>query len=306
MEKATDNSITLEIKGELGKHNTIPIDSLVKIAQSLQGLFLSIAEFSIPPDQGVDWNNFKLELSGFKQGSAVPSFTFPKCASATISPYGEQRALVMENFHQVMSALSSGNYGELKAIYPEPSKRNPIVESLYEFTSSFGSSPVLVYVGDSPEKNYSLKRFTPEAKKSLMGNIPKPDDGKTEEVMLGSIKVTTKNGQRTNKVQEAYPQDKHSLSYSPTEISVNGKTYTLNYKLMCTLEKEDGYYVVRNEQLDIIGTGVSQADAESSLNEELDFLYWRLNSLGDEQLSERLRFVKLALNNLVSAVRQWF
>jgi hypothetical protein len=109
--------------------------------------------------------------------------------------------------------------------------------------------------------------------------------------------------QKINKVQEVYSKDKHSLAYSPKEISVNNKMYMLRYPLTCTLEKEDDYYVVCNEQLDIIGTGLNQADAEKNFNEEFDYLYWRLNSLDDNQLSDRLRFVKSALNNFVNAVQ---
>lgn len=67
----------------------------------------------------------------------------------------------------------------------------------------------------------------------------------------------------------------------------------------CLFDKVDNCYVISNDQLDIIATGKTQKEAENNFNEDFNFLYIRLNSLNDNQLSERLISIKSILNNIV-------
>jgi hypothetical protein len=305
MENIVKKDIVLKIEGELGKYKTIPVDSLVKIAESLQELILSIARHDLPCDKTIDLNNFKLDLSGLDEGSVIPSFVFTPRVSPTIDSYEAQRVEVIKKFNRLMDVSDRGVYNDLKTIYPELDRRNAIVESLYDFTSCFGNSPVSIYeVGNNSTKIYSLKEFKRDTKNDLVGTIIKPDNEKTEELMVGSIRVTkTSTGKTRTKVQEVYPRQQLSLSYSPETISVNNKKYILNYPLRCLFDKEEDYYVINNEQLDIIGTGLSREDAETNFNEEFDYLYVRLNSLIDNHLSNRLLGIKLILNNCVKVVQ---
>jgi hypothetical protein len=121
--------------------------------------------------------------------------------------------------------------------------------------------------------------------------------------MVRNIIVTKTSGGKENaKIQERYPKQRYSLAYSPAAISVNSKTYMLSYPLSCLFEKEDGYYVITSEQLDIIGTGLSKEAAEANFNEEFDYLYVRLNSLDDSLLSSRMLRIKSTINNFVKSV----
>ncbi|MBC6426959.1 MAG: hypothetical protein GDA51_10955 [Ekhidna sp.] len=65
--------ISLKIEGELEKFQTLPIESLIKIAESLQELVLSIAKYDLPVNEAINLSNFKLELTDFQKGSAVLS-----------------------------------------------------------------------------------------------------------------------------------------------------------------------------------------------------------------------------------------
>lgn len=69
-----NKGINLQIQGELGRFNTLPIDALVKIAEHLQTLINSIAVHGVDKGNVIDLSNFKLELSAFRTGSAVPEF----------------------------------------------------------------------------------------------------------------------------------------------------------------------------------------------------------------------------------------
>ncbi|MGF1638018.1 MAG: hypothetical protein ACFCUU_13155 [Cyclobacteriaceae bacterium] len=125
---------------------------------------------------------------------------------------------------------------------------------------------------------------------------------KSVEKAFARIRVTKSGGRTTNRIEEVISTTKHSLSYSPEVININEKQYILNFPLRCLFEKEEEYYVINNEQLDIIGTGLTQEDAEKNFNEEFDYLYNRLNSLKDNQLNKRLLRIKSALNSFVKQV----
>ena len=297
--------ISLKIEGELGKFQTLPIESLIKIAESLQELVMSIAKYDLPTNESIDLNNFKLELTDFQKGSAIPSFVLTQRVHPVISDYENQREEVTKKLNTIFEISDKGNYSDLKSLYPEPFKRNKIVEKLYDFTSSFKNSPVSIYEkGNINEKNekYKLKRFNASTKKSLIVDVKEVKEEKLEEKALARIKVTKKRGRTRNSIEEVISIAQHSLSYSPEIINVNRKQYILNFPLRCLFAKEDDYYVINNEQLDIIGTGETQDEAEENFNEEFDYLYNRLNSLNDNQLNKRLLRIKSVLNSFVKEV----
>ena len=85
-------------------------------------------------------------------------------------------------------------------------------------------------------------------------------------------------------------------------IDLGNKKYFLNFPLMCHLEHEDGYYTITCEMLDIIGTGLTEAEAEANFNQEFDFIYTRFHELKDEKLSSRLLNIKKILQIAVKSV----
>ena len=297
--------ISLKIEGELGKFQTLPIESLIKIAESLQELVMSIAKYDLPANEAIDLNNFKLELTDFQKGSAIPSFVLTQRVQPVITDYQNQREEVTKKLNSLFEISDKGSYTDLRDLYPEHFKRNEIVEKLYDFTSSFKNSPVSIYekgnVNENSEK-YSPKKFKASTKKSLIVEVKEIKKEKSEEKAFARIKVTKSGGKTTNRIEEVISTAKHSLSYSPEIININKKQYILNFPLRCLFEKEDDYYVINNEQLDIIGTGLTQDDAEQNFNEEFDYLYNRLNSLQDNQLNKRLLRIKNVLNSFVKQV----
>mgnify|MGYP006203813401 FL=1 len=96
-----EKGISLKIEGELGKNQTLSIDALIKIAESLQALILSIAKYELNKNETIDLNNFKLELNSFTKSSAVPEFVFTKKIQHTISDYQTQRAQVGNKLNQI-------------------------------------------------------------------------------------------------------------------------------------------------------------------------------------------------------------
>lgn len=297
-----EKGISLKIEGELGRYQTLPVDALVKIAETLQELVLSIAKYDLPVDEAIDLNNFKLELTDFKKSSAVPSFVLTPRVQNTFGDFEAQRKTVNSKLNSLLAISDSGNYYDLKEVYPEYIKRNEIVEKLYEFTSSFKNSPVYVYEKDNFDDGYKPKKFKSEVRKKLTVKVSDIQNNKAEENAYASIKII-KTGKKVQKrIKEIVNPLHHSLSYSPEIITVGNRQYLLNFPLRCLFEKEEDFYVINNELLDIIGTGKTPDEAEQNFNEEFDFLHNRLNSLSDDKLSKRMSQIKYTIQLYIKEV----
>lgn len=295
----------IEIGGELGKYNSLPIDILIKLAQDLQELVYTLAKYDLPSNESIDLNNFKIELVGFSKGSAVPKFAYsPRTENKSGHHWQIHRNTVNEKFEKLVEVSNTGDYGKIIELYPEPVKRNPIVENLYSFVNSFGTAPVsFVDYDEVTEKItpiYKINRFKPAVKKELLSEYVEIKEGETESThAVGKIKITVKGGKTHRKIIDTYSGSKFSLEYAPVVIISENAKYFLKYPLRCLFEKEDNYYIIQSEMLGIIGTGLSDNDAENSFAEEFDFLYKRLQSLNDDSLTNHNQLIKNILAHYI-------
>lgn len=294
--------ISLKIEGELGKYQTLPVDALIKIAQTLQELVLSIAKYDLDANETIDLNNFKLELDGFSKSSAVPRFVFTHRIAHTINDADIQRKDVNKKVNDILTITSTGDYYKLRKLYPNALVRNEIVENVYDFANSFKGSPVKIYGARKGKNIYRIQKFKQEVKKNLLVQIIEEPKEKINEKALATVKITKTGNKQRTQIQEVYKTGHNSLSYSPEVININSRQYLFNYPLRCLFEKEDDYFVINNEMLGIIGTGVSQVEAEQNFNEEFDFLFNRLNSLEYSQLGKKMFNAKTFMNVIVKEI----
>lgn len=302
-----EKGISLQISGEVGKNNTLPIDYLVKLAENLQNLILTIARFDLETTGNVDIENFKIELFGFKKGSAVPQFVLTERVNMVVGDdVYKQRKVVSKKFDQLVSVSNSGDYRQLKTVYPDAFKRNQIVEGLYKFVHDIGTTPVKfveVSKNDEIKPLYSVKKFNPQVKKELVSGFveTKQEEEITEDLAVATVKVIHRKGKTINKIQEVYNKKSAGLSYTTEVIVAGGVVYNLAYPLRCLLEKEEDYYIIKSEMLDIIGTGLSEDEAEASFSQEFHYIYTRFNELPESKLSDRIKVIKTILNSLVKS-----
>lgn len=303
-----DKGAFIEIGGELGKYNSLPIDDLVKIAQDLQELIFTIAKYDLSTNEPIDINNFKIELVGFSKGSAVPKFAYTQRTENKTGMYWQvHRNQVNEKFEQLIEVAHSGDYGKVLEMYPEPIKRNPIVETLYAFTNDFGNAPVSFI--DYDEKNekitpiYKINRFKSSLKNQLIVEITEQENSEIEKTeSVGRIREIKSKGKTRYKVLNSYSKDKFSLEYAPTIIVGVSMKFLLKHPLRCLFQKEGDYFVIQSEMLDLIGTGITENDAEKSFGEEFEYIYQRLNSLQDDELTNHNQLIKSILNSIVAKV----
>jgi predicted RNase H-like HicB family nuclease len=299
--------VNLRIEGEIGKYNTLPVEHLVKLAESLQKLIQDIARYQLEGDSAIDLNNFKLELTGFTSGSAIPSFAFtPRLQGIIGGDVYKQQDAVNGHFNNLLAIANTGDYSVLKDELPQASIRNVLVEDLYEFANTFENAPVsIVNIGKGGKivPVYKVNRFKPAVKEKLLTTIKEKEVSKElVNEAVAKVKVIKKGGKTTYK-QKATFEGKHADTGYASETIVHGqKVFILNCPLRCKLEKEDGYYIIESEMLDIVATGRSIDEAEKNFAEEFNFIYERYNQLKDKDLSTRVKRVKNFLNLLVKKI----
>jgi hypothetical protein len=88
-------------------------------------------------------------------------------------------------------------------------------------------------------------------------------------------------------------------SDSYLDLGDNDLKLKLKKKVSCFIQKEEDYYLLTNNELDIISAGTNPTDAISNFSKDFNYLYQRLNGLEDDQLSDRLQGIKKEINKYV-------
>lgn len=298
--------LSLHIGGEIAKNHSLPIDYFIKISNSLQELILSLALNDLTDDISIDVNNFKIELCGFKEGSAVPQFKFTNDIHYTTGvDVINQRKIVSESFEKILEISDKGTFDDIIKLYPSPNVRNELVEKIYNYTNSFENSPVeVIKYGKGGKiinlyKNHKLK---PETKKKLLVQIVKTKDKIEEFHAVGKLTLFKSIKGTKTKITQIYKEQDTTLSYATDKVYIGTKVYILNSVLRNSIEMEDGFFVITSELLDIVATGKTEKEAKDCFAVEFDYIYNRYNQLKNSECSSRILRIKSYLNLLVFKV----
>ncbi len=299
--------LNLRVEGEIGKYNTLPVEYLVKLAQNLQQLLQDIAEHQLEVDGAIDLSNFKVELSGFGIGSAIPEFKFtPRIKAVTSGDILQQRKFVNDKFENYLEVANGGDYSEIRNLIPQVATRNIIVEDLYNFTTTFGNSPfsIVQLKRGKITPVYKINKFKTDVKEKLITTITQSKDLKEEFDAVAKVRIIKRGGIVKRSTQETFVGKHTDTAFSTDTIVHNSRAYILSSPLLCKLEKEDDYYVIESEMLGIVGTGLSIDDAEQNFSEEFHYIYQRYNDLSEKEMSERIRRIKSIINAIVSKIEE--
>lgn len=299
--------ISIQVEGELGKFHTLPVDVLADLGKRLQELILAIARNDIDSSEAITLDHFKIELSGFRSGSAVPEFIFTPRVQLNIGDIIEQRKQVSQRFSSLMQVAAKGLYTETRALYPDAARRSEVVNSLFEFRSSVAAPMALVEMpktkNGKPRKIFALKPFKKETRQLLVTKVIEPTAKKTQFYAVARVKVSTDaSGKKKQRIEEIFEQSKTTLAFAPDTIVFNERVYNLNWPLRCALVHDEDGYSIENEMLGIIGTGPDLDVAEQSFSEEFDFVYRRYQELKESQMTKHVRDVKQVLQFMVASI----
>jgi predicted RNase H-like HicB family nuclease len=302
MKADLSNGLNLRVEGEIGKHNTLPVEYLVKLAENLQKFLQDIAKYQLETDGAIDLNNFKIELSGFRIGSAIPEFVYTsRIKTVTSGDVLEQRKFVNQKFEEYLKIADSGNYELIKAAVPQAVIRNIMVEDIYNFSTTFGNSPLsVVEIQDKKIVTvYKIHKFKPEIKAKLKTTISESENIKEEFDAIAKVKVIRKDGVTKRIPKEIFVGKHADAGFSMDTIIYNETVYSLAFPLRCKLEKEEDYFVIESEMIGVVGTGETMDEAEKNFSEEFHYIFERYNQLPDKKLGERVKRIKTILNSIV-------
>ena len=293
--------ISIRIEGEKTKNQTLPLDVLLKLASNLQELILEVAKSNLHDEQVIKLDNFKIELSGFKGGSAVPQFIFTKEHQSSLGvDVNKQQKQVSDKLAKIISISSKGHFTELKNEFPQPEGRNAVIRSLYGFINSVGNAPLsIVHEDMTPE--FKIQRLSKKAMESLCVEIEKTT---IEEAPVLSViklaKIEVKGEQGRKKILQTY-DEKVKATFDPEIINCKDYQYILKSPLRSSFAEIEGNFVIENELLGIYAYGENIDEAEMMFATEFDYIYTRYNELEESKLSEEVKFIKSYLNQIVKS-----
>lgn len=292
-----DKNIHIRVDGVMTANNSIPIDVLSRIANSLQHLIFDVAKYDLIDEEVIKLDNFKIELCGFKGGSAVPAFTYTRTTQIGIGiDLQKQKERVDESVAKILSIANTGEYNDLITLYPNPEARNAIVKDLFEFTNCVGNSKLSI-VKDNLEPVYKVIKLKKTIADKLTTRIEPVENIELEpQTKLAKIK----EGKRRT-IIHVFDEKVTSTDFSPEVINYKGVQYLLRYPLRCKYDFVDNMVVIENEMLGIYAYGQSADEAEDMFNAEFHYIFERYNELPDEKLDSNVLFVKGVLNQIVKS-----
>ncbi len=97
--------------------------------------------------------------------------------------------------------------------------------------------------------------------------------------------------------------EKIPLAYAPDVIGFNNRKYILNYPLRCLVEQGEDHFIIKYEPLDIYAVGKNMNEASDDFCEEFYYLYQRVASMEDNNLSDRFIVIKNLIKYMVKEIK---
>lgn len=300
------NGIYVRVGGAAGSTNGLALPILDNMFSHLQELIILLSLYELETDSPPNPAEFQLELFDFKPGSAVPAFRIkPNPQQKIIPELDEQKIVVADKFNQLLAFGNDGGYQNFFNQDGLPEVRYTIAEELYGFIYAAGISPISIVEPDPNAANgfkeiYKVPKFTREQSEYLLRPKKRRRAPEEPEEILGLIQ---RIGNR-RRIVDLYENKDTALSIAPISIILEHKTYELHFPLLCTVYKEDGNFIVQNEMLDLYAAGATLDEAELDFYNEFDESYKLLNSINDDQLSERLLRAKQIINTSIKLITE--
>jgi|GEM_PF-5446329 hypothetical protein len=305
MEANILDGVYLRIGGEAGRTNGLSWHIFAAMFDHLQNLITLLAKYEMDTDLSPDLKSFEIELFDFKPGSAVPAFrVVPSVQRTLMSAENEQMNAVAERFDELMSYANNGAYEQFfsKDILEEV--RYDIAEELYGFIQSAGNSPLSIVrpVTDNGKLTYSQVYKVPKFSKMQSEYLLKPSRRrKTAEEPEQIFALIQRVGKRRT-IVDLYENKDTVLSIAPSQIVLDDRIYHLHNPLNCTVQKEDGNFIIENQMLDLVAAGSTLDEAEHDLYKEFHESYQLLSSISDSELSDRLLRAKIMFNAYIKEI----
>lgn len=190
-----------------------------------------------------------------------------------------------------------------------PYERAKIFKPLFE---SFGDNKTYrLNINDATHKTVKTLR-TPKNKKFY---IPKSNSQMREQPQIETyqvaVKLKTENGSLDTfqkiSIKDALYVEKlvhDTYPFKPDIIKYKDKVFPLSEKLNCTVDFEDGFYTIENEDLNILVWAESRQEAEDAFYFSFYALYDNYYNEDDSNLSEEAVILKNKLRKYITNILQ--
>lgn len=298
-----NKTVYLQIGGEIGKNNSLPLKYFAELSKNLQSLVDTLVEFELPEDEGIDRKNFQLELTDFKENdSAIPGFSFTKDVQSVIGGDAlKQRDQISESFEKLIKVANKGTYQQLEDFFPNPDQRKKVTKSLYGFVNSLKTPKVAFGNFDAKKgfkSDFSVKKFKREVCDQLL-EVEKVVHEIDTEYVYGRIKLTTQNGKERKAIAEIFESGPTKLSYVFEKIQTNNQVFNLTAPLYCSIEKSENEFLIESEMLNLSAKGITEEEAVQQFSKAFQEQFQLLQNTKYNDLSERQRVVKTFFTVLV-------
>lgn len=301
-----DKELLLRIGSE-NDEPVVPWDILKSVGDKLEALIQTIAKFSSNPENLTNLNNYKLDFSGFYNGSPVPAFKLNSHPSLSLFNEDNARQAVILDFSRIMNMVDKGNYQAIADGYEQVIAKNEVIRKLYDFTNSAGDIPVTIVKREQEKflKVYSVRRLKKEVfDKLTVQEITNNQNEKEESTAVAKMIITkAESGKISRKIAESYDDKEAITSLKFDKISFFSKTYVFKFPILFQIYSEGQGTIIENEQLDLYASGETKTEAKIELHSQFDNSYRRLNELHDDQLNPKLLEVKKYLNSIIKTVK---
>jgi hypothetical protein len=308
-----EEGLFLQVDGEEEKNHSISWDLLKKIGDNTQALITKLAKYSLE-ETPFDEESVKLDFVGFHPGSAVPQFRVHDAVQSNMFPVKKVYKTLNADFTFVVSHLADGNFQAIADRYTEPSVKNDIIETVYEFSNSVGTKPFRVVRPNKQSKNgfrsvAKLRPITPVVKKMLRVSEDQGISKKAGVIdsieAIGKVSIkTTPTGKKTTKLGHLYTQKEAALSLRFDSIETNKRTYILAGEILFNINEDKKSVSIESPLLDIYAFGQNEEEAKNDLSEQFDYTFQRLNDIEDTKLSAHLLKAKQYINIIVERVKE--
>jgi hypothetical protein len=303
MEANILDGVYIRVGGEAGKTKGLPWHILENMFSHLQELIALLAKYELETNASPNLDEFEIEIFDFKPGSAIPAFRIvPKQQAELIPIVNEQKLVVAQKFDELMSYANENKYQNFFRTEVLPEVKYDIAEELYGFILSAEGSPLSIVRPLNEREEYTEIYKIPRFNKEQSDNLLRPKKRrKAPEEPEQILALVQRIGKRRT-IVDMYENKDTILSIAPPQIVLNNKVYILHTPLLCTVQKEDGNFIVENEMLDLFASGETIDEAERDFYNEFDAAYQLLNNLSNDELSDRLLRAKTMMNAYVKEI----
>lgn len=292
----------MQIGGEIGKNNSLPLKYFAELAKNLQSVIDTLVECELPEEEGFDRSNFQLELTDFQPDGVIPGFSFTKQVQSVVGGDAmEQRVQISKSFENLISMADGGNYEQLNDIFPETATRKKVAKSFFGFVDSLKTPKVAFGDFDSKKgfkSKFKVKKYNKETKQQILETKIEAAPIDTEYV-YGRIKLTTQNGKERKAIAEIFENEATKLSYVFEKIETSERNFDLASPIYCSLQKAEDSYAIESELLRLSAKGTSEAEAVQQFSTAFVDQFAKLENTKYGDLTEQERVVKTVLTVLV-------